>query len=254
MENELVLFTVATLPVFLIGLFVYMKDRERESKSILVKLFFLGIASCIPVAIIEVIIEMFFGDTANLNLVQLFLYVLIGVAMVEEFAKWIITYKVGWKSKEFNYLYDMIVYGVFAALGFAFFENLFYVYDNGIGTGIARAIMAVPGHACDGLLMGYFLGLAKINYINGNMSLYRKNKLLSYFVPVILHTTYDFFLFTEKGWGILLCIIQVIITYCVCLKKIKIVSNATSKIDVKICRNCGIKNSGNFCTNCGNKF
>ena len=56
----------------------------------------------------------------------------------------------------------MIVYASFVALGFACFENILYVSDSGIVTGLIRAVTAVPGHVCDGILMGSYLALAKL--------------------------------------------------------------------------------------------
>ena len=43
-----------------------------------------------------------------------------------------------------------------------------YVYENGFVVGIVRALLAVPGHACDGLFMGYYLGLSKTGQLYNN--------------------------------------------------------------------------------------
>ena len=169
-SKELLLFIVSILPVILIGVYIYKKDQQKESAKLLTKLFLGGIGSCLLVLIISLIMEMIFpimgSEPEELNLIELIIYVFIGIALVEEFCKWIMVYLISYHDDDFDELYDAILYSMFVALGFACFENLAYVSQTGIGTGILRALLAVPGHACDGMLMGYFLGLSKIDAIN----------------------------------------------------------------------------------------
>lgn len=147
---ELILFTISSLPVFLLGMFIYKKDRNKEPWKLLVKLFVGGILSCFLVLIVSAILGALFpilsADSSTLNLFELIIHVFIGVALVEECCKWIFAYKFSYNDEHFDEIYDMIIYNVFVALGFAFFENLLYVYENGIMTGIIRAISAVLGH------------------------------------------------------------------------------------------------------------
>ncbi len=218
-------------------------------------LFVGGILSCFPVVIIELIIGAFFADVAYLNLFQLLLYVFIGIALVEEVCKWFIVYKFSYNSKHFNHIYDMIVYAVFVALGFAFLENLMYVYQNGVGTGIIRALLSVPGHACDGLLMGYFLGLSKVSKLNNRNDLYKKYLIFSIVVPLVSHGLYDYFLFTNRIVFIVLFFIFVIGIYIYSFKKINRISKVTLKFKYNdiYCPHCGQKVNGNYCSNCGRK-
>ena len=48
-------------------------------------------------------------------------------------------------------------------MGFAAVENILYVVPGGIGTGIVRALISVPGHFLFGVILGYYLSLAKFN-------------------------------------------------------------------------------------------
>ena len=66
-----------------------------------------------------------------------------------------------WRDKNFDEYFDGIVYACFISLGFACVENIMYVVVNGVGTGIVRAMLSVPAHFLFGILMGYFLSLAK---------------------------------------------------------------------------------------------
>lgn len=84
---------------------------------------------------------------------------------------------------------DGIVYAVCVSLGFAAFENVMYLfsyYDEWLTVGISRAIFAVPGHFCFGVLMGYYYSLARF-YPHSP----KRNALLILAAPIIAHGIYD---------------------------------------------------------------
>ena len=58
--SELLLFVISVLPVFLIGIYIYQKDKHKEPTKLLAKLFLGGIGSCFLAAIIGLIIELIF--------------------------------------------------------------------------------------------------------------------------------------------------------------------------------------------------
>ena len=255
----LILFVVSALPVFLLGKYIYNKDKNKEPVEILIKLFLGGILSCFLVLIVSSILGLIFpilsAEHETLNLLELIFYVFVGVALVEECCKWIFVYKISYNDKHFEEIYDMIVYSVFVALGFAFFENLLYVFQGGIGTGIMRAILAVPGHACDGVFMGYYLGLSKLNLLKGNNSLAKKNMILSILVPTLMHGIYDYCLFTGN---IFFLIIFLIFVVCIDIKTIKRVKKIASenrkmKYEDNYCPICGHIVESDFCPKCGRK-
>lgn len=251
---------VAILPVVLLGVFIYKKDKNAEPGKLLAKLFFGGILSCFLTLIISAVMESFFpifgANSEDLNLVGLFIYVFIGVALVEEFSKFVFAYSIANKDPHFDEIYDAIVYCVFVSLGFAAFENILYVSSYGLGTGILRALTAIPGHACDGVFMGYYLGLAKIAGVNKNEKLRKKNLMLSLLVPTLLHGIYDYCLMTGYVLFILLFIVFVIVLYIFSVKKINKLSAINTKFVKKnmFCTNCGRPVDSNFCGNCGKKI
>ena len=257
--EELILFLISVLPVFLLGLFIYKKDKNKEPIKLLVKLFVGGILSCFLVLFISMILGIVFpifsADSDTLNAMELLVYVFIGVALVEEFCKWIFSYKLAYNDYHFEEIFDMIVYCVFVSLGFAFFENLFYVYDNGIATGIIRALSAVPGHACYGVFMGYYLALAKRSQLDNKDEVRKKYIFNSIFVPTILHGIYDYCLFIGNLFFFIIFIIFVICIYVFTLKKIKKMSSLNKKIKYfnNYCPMCGTKVESSFCPMCGNK-
>lgn len=197
-----ILLILSILPVFVLGTYIYKNDFDKEPTKLIFKLFIFGIASAFVTLFISDILykifPMFAEDPNKLDPIKLIPYAFIGIALVEEFSKWIFVYFDTYKRNEFNHAYDAIVYATFVSLGFACIENILYVFTlYDIQTAIVRAILAVPGHACDGVLMGYFLALAKISAKNNNSSLSTRNKILSLAVPMLAHGFYDYFLFAS---------------------------------------------------------
>ena len=260
MNNKIILLIIAILPVYIIGLYVYKKDKDKESRKLLSKLFASGIISCIPAIILELIISSLFVSEKNMDLITLLFYVFIGIAFIEEICKWIFVYKISYNHQEFDHIYDAIVYAVFVSLGFAAFENIFYVLDSGITTGLIRAISSIPGHACDAIIMGNYLGLAKIAEVNNNKKAAKKNLYLSIIMPTIAHGIYDYCLFTENMFFVIIFLIFIAYIYIYAVKKIKKLSSVknnftninTNKVIIgNYCPKCGKEGTGKYCTNCG---
>lgn len=97
-----------------------------------------------------------------------------------------------WKNPEFNCQYDGVVYAVFVSLGFALWENISYVLSYGFATALVRAVTAIPGHACFGVFMGVFYGIAKKLDNRGDDSFSGVYRFLAVLIPVTLHGAYDF--------------------------------------------------------------
>ena len=194
-----ILFLAAILPIIALGFFIYAKDVNKEPSSLLAKIFFLGFFSAIPVVIVELAVDALFPTEGVSDFIIIFVNTFFSVALIEEGFKWLVTKKFGYNNKEFDEIYDVIVYAVFASLGFACIENLLYVFSTGFKTAIVRAIFSVPGHACFAIVMGYFLSKAKVNNINGSKDLEKKNLLLSVLIPSLAHTAFDAILFYLAG-------------------------------------------------------
>lgn len=244
---------VAILPIVLIGLFIYKKDKFKEPSNLLFKLFIFGAISCLPAVILELIMSSFFPEMEYMNFFEMFLYAFLVIALVEEVCKWGFLYKIAYIHDEFDSLYDMIVYASFVALGFACFENILYVYSNGILTGLVRAVTAVPGHVCDGILMGFYLSLAKINQIRGNNTLTKRFKIYSLVIPIIAHGIYDFCLFCGSPIFIFIFAVSIVTIFIICFRKVKEVSSKDMifKYRNNYCTNCGLRVTSRFCTRCG---
>ena len=258
MSNTSILFFLAVLPVILILIFVYSNDKRKEPISLLLKLFGMGILSCFLVLAISDVLEKFLpfmqGASGDKSFLDTLLYAFIGAALIEELCKWLMLYLKGYNNKEFDEVYDIIVYSVFVSLGFAFFENILYVLGTQkLSIAILRAVSAVPGHACDAIFMGYYLALAKQFSYQSKKQLERKNIILSILVPAVLHGIYDFCLMSGYEILIVTFIIFVAFLYTLSIKKLKEVATSNKRIKetTKFCHICGSKVEGQFCSNCG---
>jgi RsiW-degrading membrane proteinase PrsW (M82 family) len=185
------LLVLALFPSIALLVYVYRKDRvEREPVGLVLGAFLLGVAACIPAAFVESMFFDAFGSGEGASFTVILLENFIGVAVVEEGVKMLALLWVR-RRPAFNYLFDGIVYGAAVGLGFAAFENVFYVLDGGAGVALTRALTAVPGHCADGIIMGFFLALGKMHTARGRRPSARRYNALAFVIPVIEHGFYD---------------------------------------------------------------
>ncbi len=222
------LLVAAVLPVFILCFFIYKKDPHKEPGKLLAKIFALGFVSALPVFFIEIFLGNIFPTEGVSNFILIFVNVFISVALVEEGFKWVITMFLGYRNKDFDEIYDIVVYAVFASLGFACIENILYVFTRGLGVAIFRAFLSIPGHMCFGVIMGYFLAQAKVGSINKNTNIFKKNILLSILLPTLVHTLYDALLFYSAFNSLIIVIFFMLDTAMVVICILTV--NKTSKI------------------------
>lgn len=186
--ETIILFLLAVSPPILLLYYVYSKDLyEKEPRSLIIRSFFFGIISVFPILILEIIFDSF-------EYQSLLMYILISVALVEEGIKFLILRYYAYSKPDFNEPYDGIVYAVAISLGFATIENITYVFVYSPGSEFSIAILrmfsAIPLHAACGVLMGYYVGLAKFDSTNEV-----KNLFIGLLLAIILHGIYNYFLF-----------------------------------------------------------
>lgn len=190
------LILAALLPSIVLGVVILIYDRfEKEPLGLLIKIFFFGALAVIPSIIAEVLGEYFNFFGSSLLGLAIEAYIVVGLS--EEFFKRWAVLRHAYKDPAYNEKLDGIVYCAFAALGFAAAENIGYVltsYQTYPDIVWLRAVTSVPVHLMVGITMGYYLSLAKFSASEAD---YRRNKRRSLFVPMVLHGTYDFILFTQ---------------------------------------------------------
>ncbi len=192
MQSVLVIAAVAPAVWLLVK--VYRADRlEREPVGLIASLALLGIVSTTLAALAEQLGELalsrFYPEGALPYDVILYFGI---VAFSEEGFKYLLLKKRTWHSPEFNCLFDAVVYAVSVSLGFALWENIGYVLRYGMGAAFARALTAVPGHACFGVFMGAWYGAAKRRELAGDPLRAERCRRMAVLVPALLHGCYDF--------------------------------------------------------------
>jgi len=185
MNIQLLFLTCA--PAISICIYIFWQDKfDKEPRSLLIKSYFLGMLSIIPALILSSIGNTFgFNPLSDITWWGLF-SIIIGTGLTEEFSKYIFVRHYSYKKDAFNEPFDGITYSVMVAMGFATLENIFYVIDGGPQTAFVRMFTAIPGHAADGVWIGFFLGLQKLH----------DNKfygLIGLGLTAISHGLYDFF-------------------------------------------------------------
>jgi len=184
---------LAIAPGVAISAYIIFKDEyNREPRKHLIISFLLGALSIIPAMLLELPITFteqnsFFQSTLG-NALKAYLM----VALPEEACKYFMLKKYAYRQPEYDEPFDGIVYAVMVGMGFATVENIMYVYEYGVATGVVRMFLAVPAHATFAIIMGYFMGKAKFSQKKETYLL-----LAGLFWAVVFHGSYDFFLFLK---------------------------------------------------------
>ena len=257
--NMILLVVAALLPAIILCIYVFCKDRvEKEPVGMLLKLFFWGALICFPAALLENVAEPIilsvFSGVANLfpallsiwKYLFVFIDMLFGVALIEEGLKWIVLIWLTKENRAFNSLFDGLIYAVFVSLGFAAFENVLYVINNGWTVAVMRAFLSVPGHMFFSVLMGYYYSLWKItaqakrlemefqnrNLIDKNVRNFSCGKyvVLSLVMSVLAHGFYNFCATVGELCAVFAMLMFVAVLYWYCFGKIRTLSRCDSSI------------------------
>ena len=203
----------AVLPAAVLMAYIYKKDKlEKESPAILKKLVLFGIVSTLPAIVIEAVGSSVLAAVYETNsLPYAVLMNFLVIAGAEEGSKFFFLKRKSWNAPDFNCQFDGVVYSVFVSLGFALLENIMYVLQYGFSTAVARAVLSVPGHACFGVFMGAFYGMAK-RYETGYCPQNCQNCLRrSVLIPMLLHGIYDFIATTNIGGAVFFLVFVIIV-------------------------------------------
>lgn len=209
---------------------VYQYDRiEKEPPRLLLTVFLLGMASTLPAGILETIGQVVLTSVFHLNpetgaggvpVFNLVFYFLV-VGGAEELVKYYAMKIPTWRSRDFDYVFDGVVYGVTSALGFATLENILYVMDSGLLTAGVRAWTAIPLHCITGIFMGHFYGIARAADVWNDAAVRRKMTRRSILLPLLIHGAYDFIATSENEILTLFFFVYILILDVVALRALK---------------------------------
>lgn len=233
MIKNLFLLFVCILPIILLLWYVYAKDKiEKEPIYLLITLFIGGICACFISTVFSDILKKIFiflnWHDKDLSIIQIIFKNLVSIALIEEGLKWLIDYFVTWNNKNFNYIYDAIVYAAFVSLGFALLENILYTIafkNYGLIPIVLRGIISIPSHLVFGIFMGFYLGISKNAIVCNKNNQAIKYKLYSLVIPIILHFVYDLCLVYKNAIVYFIFLLFLIIMYVLAFIKIKKLAN-----------------------------
>ncbi len=183
--------------LLLLWLFKKWDEKRPEPPGAVRNVMLLGLATCIPAAIIENIEQAALGKSfmgAQGHFPEAFFL----AACTEEALKLSVVLLFVYRKEYFNEVMDGILYVAASSIGFALLENILYVLSSGGNPSVAimRAISAVPMHALGSGIMGYFIGRAKMS----------KGSAMGWILPgfgvgVLIHGMYDWSLMSGGTYG-----------------------------------------------------
>ncbi len=199
--ETLKLLYLAVGPGIAIAVFIYYSNKlDRGPGKLALQSFFLGGLAVFPSHYFEGVVETILGLQALQNDSPYFwsktlVYAFLGVALAEEFCKFLFLKAFICDDREFDEPFDGIIYGAMIGCGFATVENIMYVLPLGQEVGIIRMITTVPVHAFLGIILGYFIGRAKFSINRA------RHLICGISVVTLLHGLYDTAVFANAIWS-----------------------------------------------------
>lgn len=225
----ILVFIIAAAPAFLMYVYVYNRDTiEKEPKKLLRKLIILGAVSVIPAVILELIGGAILNGISGISQsTYIILEMFCVVAVSEELSKFVLLKLGSWKDPNFNYMYDGMLYSVCVAIGFSVLEDIMYIFETGLATGIVRGLTFVPGHFGFAVFSGLVYSKARETANRGDHGKAFRYMVLAVVAASIMHGFYDSCLTFGTTTSLLLFLAFVIIMYIAVFKMI----NKASKLD-----------------------
>lgn len=191
----ILVFIAAILPAAVMLNYIYKADKAKPEPTMqLVKAVFFGYLAIDSLLLIYKLLpfDYFSSGAASetpTTLIGCIVKAFVEAAIPEEAVKLLMLWWFVKESKYFDEHVDGIVYAVCIGMGFAATENLYYLlaYNaDWVSVAISRAFLAIPGHFCFAVLMGYYFSEI---YFGRAKTLWEKSKVLVY--PILAHGIYD---------------------------------------------------------------
>jgi RsiW-degrading membrane proteinase PrsW (M82 family) len=211
------LYLFGFLPSIIWLLFYLRKDVHPESNEQILKVFLYGMIA----AFCAIFVEITFKEILSPKSV---LYIFVGGALVEEYLKYLVVKFEILKNSELDEPFDLMLYMIISALGFAALENIlilckyhpFLELLKTLDITTWRFLTATFLHTlCSGIL-GYFLALSFFNLKNQ-----KKIFLIGLFLASTLHGFYNWFIIKGDGWILIFILPATALFILVCCNKLK---------------------------------
>ena len=208
-------------------LFALCCDRHnvRRSVAVLSRLFLLGVAVSIVAGVVENVAEgCLVARIAQAGLAYDLMKNFVVAGLIEELLKYAVLRARTWKRDCASDELDAIRCAVAVSLGFATLENLLYfafVLNGSVSAMGVRTLFSVPGHAIDGVLMGWFYGKAKSARADGRACSCLVFAVLAVLVPTLVHGTYDYLCSTGNALGVFVFQPACMVAAIMCVKQVR---------------------------------
>ncbi len=207
MDYKIILYVIFGILPSLTWLFYYLrKDKQPESKKMILAIFIWGAVVTLPVFFVQIALATLLSKS-NLPAVAIsVIYWFIVISFTEEIFKYLVVKSQVLSHHEFDEPVDAMIYMVIAALGFAALENILYLFspidqlsfndvvNRTVVISFIRFIGATFLHTLCSALVGYFLAMSFKQ---------AKNRIfLAVFgilAATLLHGIYDFSIMTIDG-------------------------------------------------------
>jgi RsiW-degrading membrane proteinase PrsW (M82 family) len=191
----MLLIALAIAPGVAVCLFIFSLQRlGKASMRYLVTAFVLGAVATLPALLVQLLSTDVRNDPWRHSILSYLWYAFGVVALSEEGSKFLVLRFYAYPKKVFREPFDGVIYSVMIGMGFATVENIEYVRQFGLETGVSRFFLAIPAHASFAVLMGYPVGRAKFAPAHSLLLLLR-----GLGVAVLFHGSFDFFLFLQQS-------------------------------------------------------
>jgi RsiW-degrading membrane proteinase PrsW (M82 family) len=211
--DQIILFILAVAPCLGIICFMYLKNAYKPSPSkYLILSVFYGILSFLLALVLGLLVRNY-TQAKEGDLIYQIIHAMVFVGVLEEVSKFVFLRGIVYYNKHFTQPLDGIVHSVMIGMGFALAENFIYMRMGEGGSLILRMVTAIPAHAAFAVIMGYFVGEAKVFPSSAKLFLG-----MGLFFAAFAHGYYDFFLLQDNIPGLwwqsfMALAIAIVITY-----------------------------------------
>ena len=160
------IFALSFVPSMLWLVLFWLQDKHPEPKRLVFHTFFWGMLVAVPVIVLEGVAYVFALPLLK-TLGIAWVYGFVGVAFVEEAAKYVVLRIKALPMREFNEPQDAVLYMVAAALGFAAVENFSFAleaYKEGLSASFmalgVRTITSTLLHVVASGIIGVFIAIS----------------------------------------------------------------------------------------------
>ena len=191
----MLLLALAVAPGVAICLFIWsLQNMGKASMRLMIVSFLLGALATLPPLAIQWLSVDVRNEPWRHSILSYIWYAFGVVAFSEEGSKFLVLRFYAYPKEMFREPFDGVVYCVAIGMGFATVENIEYVRQFGLETGVSRFFLAVPAHAAFAVLMGYWVGRAKFERRHSFLLMIK-----GLAIAVLFHGSFDFFLFLQQN-------------------------------------------------------